>query len=172
MVHEAADHHPQEPRRLAEGVGLGEEGRRLADPRRAGILRGDPERLVQRVAVAALPAGLPPREPELPEPGEEVASSPPLAGPGPRLEEALLELAERLEEELPARLHQGGEDRLLQGGQGGVLGPGDPDRYAELGHVGVLLGSVIERTLRAPSCSVWDFRNWLRPDATLGSSSS
>jgi hypothetical protein len=35
-----------------------------------------------------------------------------------------------------------------------------------LGRVGVLLNLDIERTLRAPPSSVWDFRDWLRGDAT------
>jgi hypothetical protein len=166
VVDEAADHPPQQGRRLAERVSLGEVRCHLPHPGGAGVARADPERLVQGVAVAALPAGLPPAEPQLPEPGEQVAPPPPLTGPGPRLEQAVLELPERLEQELPARLHQGGEDRPLERGERGVLGPGDPDGYAELGHVGVLLDLDIERTLRAPTCSVWDFRDWLRGDAT------
>ncbi len=92
------------------------------------------------MTVACLGAGLPPHEPELPEPRDEVAAPPALLGPGPRLVQALLEVTEGLEQQVPARGHEHREDRPLQDREGGLVGQGHADGYCQLGHGGVLSG--------------------------------
>jgi len=96
-------------------VGLGQVSRGGPDPRRAGILARDLKGLIQRVAVPAVTAGLPPVKPELPEPGQEVAPPSSLPHSSSLLQDRPFHRGQGKEEELAARGHQGQEDGLLQG---------------------------------------------------------
>jgi hypothetical protein len=165
VVDRGSHHHRQQPGGLPERVGLGQPCRGGPDPGRARIRHRQPQGLVKGVPVAAAPHRLPPHEPEIPEPGHEVAPSSPLPCSSLFGQDLLLHGGEGPQEELPACGHQGQEDGLLQAGQRSVLGPGHPDGYGQFGHV-ASFGLGLEGTLRAPLRRVGDFRkDWLRADA-------
>ena len=143
-------------------MGLREPGGGLPDPRRARVAGADPKGFVQRIAVARLGAGLPPEEPDLAEPGDQVSATSALLGP---VQGLLLQKPERLQQELSASGLKGLEHRLLKASQGRLLREGHSDGYSQLGHVGVLsCGN--ERTLRALFHQVGiSLRDWLAGDA-------
>jgi hypothetical protein len=78
---------------------------------------------------------LPPEEPDLTEPGDQVSATPALSGTGDHLR---LDEAEGLGEELPARSLQLGEDRPFQARERRLLRDRDPQGYSRLGHGSVL----------------------------------
>ena len=69
VVDAAPDHLGQQPGCLAVRMGLGQPAGRLPDPRRARIACRDLKRLIERVVIAGVGAGLPAQEPDLPEAG-------------------------------------------------------------------------------------------------------